>query len=59
MEKLLTVNDLVELLQMEKKAIYGFIKSGDLKGVKFGKEWRFNKEEVERFLREGTKKQDW
>lgn len=59
MEKLYTVNDVAELLQMRKTAIYDFIKSGDLKGVKFGKEWRFSKEEVERFLREGTKKQDW
>ena len=30
------------------------LKNGDLRGIKAGREWRITKEELQRFLREGS-----
>lgn len=48
------VLEVVEILGITRRTIYTYLKKGQLKGIKFGKEWRFTKEEIERFLREGT-----
>lgn len=52
--KMYDVLEVVEILGITRRTIYTYLKKGQLKGIKFGKEWRFTKEEIERFLREGT-----
>ena len=56
LERLYTVKELMELLQVEKLTIYNYIKGGQLNGIKIGKSWRFTETEIQRFLKEGTEK---
>ncbi|MBU0683627.1 MAG: response regulator [Candidatus Omnitrophota bacterium] len=47
---MLKVNQVAKLLQMNRMTIYKLAKLGKLPGVKIGSEWRFNKEELEKWL---------
>jgi excisionase family DNA binding protein len=46
MEKLLTVRQLQEQLQIDRMTIYRMLNSGRLNGVKVGGQWRFREEDV-------------
>jgi len=48
--KYLKVNQVAELLQMNRMTIYKLVKSGKLPGVRIGTEWRFDKDELEDWL---------
>lgn len=54
--KLYTVNEVLEILKVQRRTLYNYIKQNQIKGIKFGREWRFTAEEVERFLSTGTEK---
>ncbi len=43
----LNVEETADLLRVSTQTIYNMIKSGRLKGVKFGREWRFLKKSIE------------
>jgi excisionase family DNA binding protein len=49
--KYLTVDELSALLQVHKSTIYKLLKERKLPGFRVGSDWRFNVEEVERWLR--------
>lgn len=42
-----TVVELCELLKVKRLTIYRWIKSGKLKAIKIGKEFRFTKQEID------------
>ena len=44
----LTVAETSDLLQVSHQTIYNKIRLGQLKGIKFGKEWRFSRSEIEK-----------
>jgi excisionase family DNA binding protein len=46
MEKLLTVRQLEERLQVDRMTIYRMLSSGRLNGVKVGGQWRFREEDI-------------
>lgn len=48
--EILTVKQLAEFLQISDQTIARAVKSGDLKGFKVGREWRFEKEKVLEWL---------
>lgn len=47
---LLTMNQAAELLKTTRPTLYRWLREGQLHGVKVGRQWRFEKDEVERFL---------
>ena len=48
--KLLKVSQVSKMLQMNRMTIYKLAKTGKLPGVKIGSEWRFDKDELQRWL---------
>ena len=50
MAKYLTTKQVQELLKIDRVTVYRMVNDGRLKGVKFGNQWRFSQEEVDRIL---------
>lgn len=51
-----TAFDLAEKLEVNVMTIYRYIKSGKLKAYKFGKEFRIEKKEFDKFLKKSEVK---
>ena len=49
-----TLEELAELLQVTRRSLYNWIKSGKLKAFKAGREWRVTGEAVDEFTTHGT-----
>lgn len=54
MEKLLTVRQLQERLQVDRMTIYRMLGSARLKGVKVGGQWRFREEDIRHVVAPGS-----
>lgn len=52
--KTYTILELTEILKVTRRGIYNWIKSGKLKAVKVGREWRVTEEGLQDFLQKGT-----
>jgi excisionase family DNA binding protein len=52
----LTVNELSDYLKVHPSTIYRLLKTGQLPAFRIGSDWRFNVEEIERWLVEREKK---
>lgn len=52
--KYLTVDELADLLQINKSTIYRLLREGKLPGFRIGSDWRFSVEVVNRWLRGQT-----
>lgn len=50
-----TLKEVEDILKVSQRSLYRYIKSGQLKAVKFGKAWRVSREDLEAFLKAGTK----
>jgi len=48
--KFLTVQEVAEMLKVNKMTIYRYIKAGKIEAYKIGKDFRIQKEEFDRFL---------
>lgn len=48
--KVYTIDEIVSLLQVTRRTVYNYIKSGKLKAVKIGKYWRVTEKALEAFL---------
>lgn len=48
---LLTVDELAEYLGLKKQTIYNWLHKNKIQGIKIGKVWRFDKEEIDNWLR--------
>lgn len=53
--RLYTLTEVMAIIQVTRRTIYNYIKSGDLKAVKIGKYWRVRQEDLEDFTKNGTK----
>jgi len=51
-DALLTTRQLQQLLQVDRITIYRMLADGRLKGIKVGGQWRFPRQEIERWLQE-------
>lgn len=49
-EKLLTVEDLAEYLQVSTKTIYRMLRRGRVPCYRVGNQWRFRKETIDKWL---------
>lgn len=57
MEKLYSISEVVELLQVTQRTVYNYIKTNQIKGTKIGAQWRIKESELQRFVDQGTEKE--
>jgi excisionase family DNA binding protein len=51
MKNLLDVDDLAKYLKLQKQTIYNWLNKRKIPGIKIGGVWRFDKTEVDRWLK--------
>ena len=54
--KLLTLEEVAEIIGIQRRTIYNYIKEGKLKAVRIGKYWRVKQEDIKDFIEVGTKR---
>jgi len=52
-EKWLTLEQIAEYLQMSTSSIYKMAQAGKIPAYKVGRQWRFKKEEIDRWIEKG------
>ena len=50
MEKLYTMNQIAEMLELSVRTIQNYLKEGKLTGKKIGSQWRFTEKDLERLF---------
>ena len=55
--KIYTLTEAVDILKVTRRTLYNYIKSGQLKAVKMGREWKITHENLKGFIESGTTKQ--
>ena len=48
----LTVSEVAKYLRLHKQKVYRLSQNGDIPAYKFGREWRFKKERIDRWIEE-------
>ena len=51
MKKLLDVDDLAKYLKLRKQTIYNWLNQRKISGMKIGGVWRFDKDEIDKWLK--------
>ncbi|MFH1768500.1 MAG: helix-turn-helix domain-containing protein [Candidatus Omnitrophota bacterium] len=51
MNRLMDVDELAEYLNLRKQTIYNWLHEKKISGIKIGKVWRFDRREIETWLR--------
>lgn len=49
-KELLTVEEVMGILYLGKNTVYGLLRSGELKGVRFGRVWRIPKDSIREMI---------
>ena len=49
-KELLTVDEVMEILYLGKNTVYSLLRSGELKGIRFGRAWRVPKESIKEMI---------
>lgn len=52
--KIYTVNEALEVLKVTQRTLYRYIKAGQIKAIKLGREYRITEEALKDFLERGT-----
>jgi len=52
MEKLLTLREVSEKLQISENTHYKLARKGEIPGIKIGNQWRFKVQDIEKWLEE-------
>lgn len=55
MQRLLDVDDLARYLKLQKQTIYNWLHQRKISGIKLGGVWRFNRKEIDKWLREQSR----
>ena len=53
--KVYKVEEVMNIMHLTKRTVYSYLRSGKLKAVKIGKYWRISQENLEEFIKNGTK----
>lgn len=53
-KKVYSIEEVAEILQVTRRTVYNYLKTGALKGAKIGKYWRITNKALDEFLEEGT-----
>ena len=56
MKRLLDVEELARYLKLQKQTIYNWLNQNKISGIKIGGVWRFDKAEIDRWLKSQAKK---
>ena len=56
MKRLLNVEELAQYLNLQKQTIYNWLNQKKLSGIKIGGVWRFDKKEIDKWLKEQAQK---
>ncbi|MDP3142497.1 MAG: helix-turn-helix domain-containing protein [Candidatus Omnitrophota bacterium] len=56
MQRLLDVEELARYLKLQKQTIYNWLNQGRISGIKLGGVWRFDRKEIDRWLRSQCRK---
>jgi excisionase family DNA binding protein len=56
MEKLLTLRQVSEKLQISENTLYKLARKGEIPAIKIGNQWRFKAQDIERWLEEQKRK---
>lgn len=56
MKNLLDVDDLAQYLKLRKQTIYNWLSQRKIAGIKIGGVWRFDKREIDKWLRSKSRK---
>jgi excisionase family DNA binding protein len=56
MKNLLDVDDLAKYLKLQKQTIYNWLNQRKISGIKIGGVWRFDKAEVDKWLKSKSRK---
>ena len=48
---LIDMNKAIEILKTSRPTFYRWLRSGKIKGMKIGRQWRFYREDIDRFLK--------
>ncbi len=51
--KWLTIDELVTYLKMGRTKLYTMAQRGDIPGSKIGRQWRFDRKEIDRWIKSG------
>lgn len=54
-DKFLSVKELCQYLKIPKPTIYQFLGKGHIPAAKVGKQWRFNRESIDKWMEEKEK----
>lgn len=52
--KIYTTDEIVEILHISRRTLYNYIKAGEIKAFKAGREWRITNESLKEFTERGT-----
>ncbi len=55
MPRLMSVDELAKYLSLRKQTIYNWLHKKKISGIKIGKVWRFDRKEIEKWLKECEK----
>ena len=56
MNSLLDVDELAKYLKLQKQTIYNWLSQRKISGIKLGGVWRFDKKEIDKWLRSQSRK---
>ena len=56
MERLLTIDDVATYMQVSRFTVYRLAKEHSIPATKIGRQWRFQKEEIEQWMREQSRR---
>lgn len=56
MNSLLDVEELAKYLKLQKQTIYNWLSQRKISGIKLGGVWRFDKREIDKWLRSQSRK---
>mgnify|MGYP000848496405 CR=1 FL=1 len=54
-EKWMTINELAQYLKMSRTKLYGMAQRGEIPVSKIGNQWRFDREEVDQWMKSHAK----
>lgn len=55
MTKLINIDELAEYLALKKQTIYNWLSDGKISGIKVGGVWRFDRRDVDEWLKSRTR----
>ena len=57
MERLLTIDEVAAYMQVSRFTVHRLAKEHSIPASKIGRQWRFQKEEIEQWMREQSRKE--